>query len=66
MHPDQYKFHLRTLYPQSPVGLLAHPVQDRKERFEIRSGFHPKDTFGRYIHGASSNSECQWYLFDRE
>jgi hypothetical protein len=41
---------LQSFYPKSSTGILAHPVQDRKERFVIRSGFHPKNKFGRHIH----------------
>ncbi len=34
---------LQTLYPETPIGILAQSVQDREERFVIRSGFHLYD-----------------------
>jgi hypothetical protein len=41
---------LQSSYPASPVSILEHPIQDRKERFLIRSVFHPKNTYARHIH----------------
>ena len=37
-------------YSEAPVSMLAHPIQDRKERFLVRSVFHPKNTYDRHIH----------------
>jgi hypothetical protein len=38
-----------TLYPKSPIGIMPHPIQERKEWLVIRAGFDPKDAFDRLI-----------------
>jgi len=39
----------KTLYPKSPIGIMAHPIQDRKEWLVIRAGFHPENTFDFHV-----------------
>jgi hypothetical protein len=40
---------LQGLDPEPPIGILAHPVQDREEWLVIWSGFHPQNTFDCHI-----------------
>ena len=41
-------------YPKPPIGILAHPIQDREKWFVVRAGFHLKDMFDRHVNALLS------------
>jgi len=47
----------KCFYPKSPIGIMAHPIQDREEWLVIRSGFHPQDTFDNHIYSNFLNRD---------
>jgi len=49
------QFHL--LYPEPPIGILAHPIEDIEEWLVIRAGFHPQDAFDCHVNANFPNRD---------
>ena len=47
----------KTLYPKSPISIMAQAVQDREEWLVNRAGFHPQDAFDCHVNANFPNRD---------